>query len=122
MDKKVRLGIIGYGNMGSWHGENVNKRIEGLTVTCVYDIEPERRALAKENGLTEIAIADHGFGHLLYGMKRKDLPALRQEISDAEKETGIKIFLGVEANFTSLNGDIDITEKDLENIEILLHL
>jgi putative hydrolase len=53
-------------------------------------------------------------------MKRKDLPALRQEILDAEKETGIKIFLGVEANFTSLNGDIDITEKDLENIEILL--
>ena len=39
---------------------------------------------------------------------------------DAEKQSGIKIFLGVEANFSSLNGDIDITEKDLEHIEILL--
>lgn len=47
-----KAGIIGYGNMGSWHGENINKRIEGLKVTCVYDIEPERRALAKENGFT----------------------------------------------------------------------
>ena len=75
---------------------------------------------AKEKGLTEIAIADHGFGHLLYGMKRKDLQALKQEILDAEKQSGIKIFLGVEANFSSLNGDIDITEKDLEHIEILL--
>ena len=75
---------------------------------------------AKEKGLTEIAIADHGFGHLLYGMKRKDLPALKQEILDAEKQSGIKIFFGVEANFTSLTGDIDITEKDLEYIEVLL--
>lgn len=45
-----KAGIIGYGNMGSWHGKNVNERIEGLTVTCVYDIDAERRALAKENG------------------------------------------------------------------------
>ena len=75
---------------------------------------------AKKLGLVEIAIADHGFGHLLYGMKRKDIPALKQEILNAEKETGLKIFLGVEANFTSLQGDIDVTETDLEDIEILL--
>ena len=75
---------------------------------------------AKNAGLKEIAIADHGFGHLLYGMKRKDLPALKAETLKAEKETGIKIYLGVEANFTSLQGDIDVTEKDLESIQILL--
>lgn len=75
---------------------------------------------AKEKGLTEIAITDHGFGHLLYAMNRKDLPDLKQDILDAEKQSGIKIFLGVEANFTSLEGDIDITEKDLQGIEILL--
>ncbi|MBR5226442.1 MAG: PHP domain-containing protein [Clostridia bacterium] len=80
----------------------------------------ENALSAKEKGLTEIAIADHGFGHLLYGMKRKDLPTLKQQILKAQEETGIKIYLGVEANFTSLEGDIDITEKDLENIEVLL--
>ena len=44
-------GIIGYGNMGSWHAENVNKRIEGLEVIGVYDIDSERCDLARENGL-----------------------------------------------------------------------
>ena len=46
-----KAGIIGYGNMGSWHAENINKRIEDLDVVAIYDIEPERCELAKENGL-----------------------------------------------------------------------
>lgn len=48
---KHKMGIIGYGNMGSWHAENVNSRIDELEVTCVYDIEPERAKKAEENGL-----------------------------------------------------------------------
>ncbi len=45
-----KLGIIGYGNMGSWHAENVRDRVKGITVAGVYDINPERMALAVENG------------------------------------------------------------------------
>ena len=48
---KHKMGIIGYGNMGSWHAENVNSRIDELAVTCVYDIDPERAKKAEENGL-----------------------------------------------------------------------
>ena len=51
---KHKAGIIGYGNMGSWHAENVNSRIEDLEVVCVYDIDPERQKLAEENGLKVI--------------------------------------------------------------------
>lgn len=47
-----KLGVIGYGNMGSWHCENVKNRIKNLDVALVYDIEKERRELAKENGFT----------------------------------------------------------------------
>lgn len=47
-----KIGIIGYGSMGSWHAENVTNRIENLDVTGVYDIDPERMNLAKENGFT----------------------------------------------------------------------
>ena len=47
-----RLGVIGYGNMGSWHCENVTNRIEGLDVCAVYDIDEGRRALAREKGFT----------------------------------------------------------------------
>ena len=32
---KHKAGIIGYGNMGSWHAENINSRIENLEVVAV---------------------------------------------------------------------------------------
>lgn len=45
-----KLGVIGYGNMGSWHCENVTERIENLDVGAVYDIDEAKRASAKEKG------------------------------------------------------------------------
>ena len=45
-----KLGVIGYGNMGSWHCENVTNRINGLKIAAVYDIDEKRRKIATENG------------------------------------------------------------------------
>lgn len=45
-----KLGVIGYGNMGSWHCENVRDRIENLDVGMVYDIDEEKRIRARDNG------------------------------------------------------------------------
>ena len=45
-----KLGIIGYGTMGSWHAENVRDRIVGLDVAAVYDIDVERRKKAQDDG------------------------------------------------------------------------
>lgn len=75
---------------------------------------------AKEQGLKEIAITDHGFGHVFFGVKRKKINEIRQKITEAEKETGVKIFFGVEANLTSCGGDVDITKDELKKIDILL--
>ncbi|MBR5507758.1 MAG: Gfo/Idh/MocA family oxidoreductase [Clostridia bacterium] len=47
----MKAGLIGYGNMGSWHVEEINKRIDGLEVVGIYDIEPERRKLAEDAGI-----------------------------------------------------------------------
>ena len=47
---KHKLGVIGYGTMGSWHAENVRDRIQDLDVIAVYDIDPQRLEKAKENG------------------------------------------------------------------------
>ena len=48
--QKIRLGIIGMGNMGSGHLQNV---LDGLcpsvTVTAVSDINPEKLEQVKEN-------------------------------------------------------------------------
>lgn len=55
---KHKAGLIGYGNMGSWHVENINARIEDLDVIAIYDIEPERCALAEKNNLIVCASAE----------------------------------------------------------------
>lgn len=38
---KHRLVIIGFGGMGTWHYENITKRIEEIEVVGCYDIRPE---------------------------------------------------------------------------------
>ena len=53
----------------------------------------ENATAAKAAGLKEIGITDHGFNHILFGLKRKKLSALRAEISEAEKLTGVKVLM-----------------------------
>lgn len=49
MSAKVRVGIIGVGNMGTSHINNyVAGRMPEIEITCVADINPERFPVAKE--------------------------------------------------------------------------
>ena len=76
---------------------------------------------AIEKGLKEIAICDHGPGHFSYGVKRKNIFKMRNEIDELNKEyKDIKILLGLEANIMSYDGDIDVDKEILEAIDILL--
>lgn len=43
----VGVAIIGYGTMGVWHSKRL-KKIEGIVLRGVYDIKPERKAVADE--------------------------------------------------------------------------
>ena len=76
--------------------------------------------VAKEKGLKQIAITDHGFSHIMYGLKPNKMDKLKQEIQLAKQQTGVDILLGIEANFISLDGDIDLTEEQLKMFEIIL--
>lgn len=80
----------------------------------------ENASVAARKGLAQIAITDHGFSHKLYGVKRRDIPAIKEEILNAKEVTGIDILLGVEANLISRNGDIDIRDEDYEFLDVLL--
>ena len=80
----------------------------------------ENALAAQKMGLKEIGIADHGFGHILYGMDKSALPKLRAEIENATAQTGVRVLLGVEANFVSLSGDIDIAPADIEKFDFIL--
>ena len=55
---KHKIGIIGYGTMGSWHAENISQRIENLDVGCVYDINPEKAEKAKAAGFNTVDSAE----------------------------------------------------------------
>ena len=80
----------------------------------------ENASVALDKGLKQIAITDHGFNHIFYGVRRKDIPSVKEDILNAKEVTGIDILLGVEANLISCDGNIDIEEKDFEFLDILL--
>ena len=75
--------------------------------------------MAKEKGLKEIAISDHGFSHKLYGVNRDLLPKIREEIEEAKNLTGVNIYLGIEENLLSLDGKIGILPEDLKYLDII---
>ena len=78
-------------------------------------------ALAK--GLKEIAITEHGPGHYLYGVRKKNIVIMRDEIDRLNEEfipKGLKILLGVESNIIGIDGSLDIDESILKYTDILL--
>lgn len=58
--EKLRLGIIGVGNMGTGHISNIelHKRCPEITVTAVADINPDRLTWVKENIGDHVALFD----------------------------------------------------------------
>ncbi|MBE7066213.1 MAG: Gfo/Idh/MocA family oxidoreductase [Ruminococcaceae bacterium] len=48
---KHKIAIIGYGGMGSYHVRRIMDEIDSLTVVGVFDLQEERMALARANGL-----------------------------------------------------------------------
>ena len=70
--EKLRLGIIGMGNMGSGHLQNIlDGHCPNITVTAFADINPEKRKRAKEK-LSSAACFDNACAMLDSGR-----PALR---------------------------------------------
>ncbi len=80
----------------------------------------ENASAAQNKGLKQIAITEHGFNHYAYGIRRKDVPSVKEDILNAREVTGVDILLGVEANLISDGGEIDVEEQDFEFLDILL--
>jgi len=75
--------------------------------------------MAKEKELYEIAITDHGPAAYV-GRKLNDFPHRKAICERAEKERGVKIFCGIEANVIGTKGQIDIPADFRKNLDILL--
>ena len=80
----------------------------------------ENAQRAKELGIGEIAITDHGFSHVVYGLRRREVADYRAECENAEKEYGVKVLVGIEANVRGRSGKVDLQPRDYDNFDILL--
>jgi putative hydrolase len=86
-------------------------------------IESNAKAGIKK-GLKEIAITDHGYKHIMFGMKLNQYKELRKVIDDFNnssllKENGFKILLGAECNIINKEGDIDIKDEIIDYLDII---
>ena len=80
----------------------------------------ENAEQAKKVGLREIAITEHGFSHIWFGIRRKQMPQFICEIREAERVTGVRTLVGIESNIRGKSGLCDLTEKDYENFDVYL--
>ena len=69
---------------------------------------------AKSIGLKQIGIADHGFSHVAFGIRRRQVASYRKECETAGKQFGVDVLVGIEANIRGIDGKADLTEKDFE--------
>lgn len=72
---------------------------------------------AKESGLCEIAITDHGFASTIFHMTRRKLKKQQAKISSPN--SGVKVLCGIEANITNPSGDIDIPTDVIGSLDVL---
>lgn len=84
------------------------------------DIEDNVLA-ARALGLKIVGITDHGYGHMGYGIRRRDLPLMRERVNLLrDRYPDMEILLGVEANVLDAEGRLDVAEEDLKHLDLLL--
>ena len=80
----------------------------------------ENALVAKDRGLVELGISDHGFAHSIFGINKRKLGEIEQLCKQATTETGVKVLRGVEANIVSTSGKTDLPQKYYDNFDIYL--
>ena len=76
--------------------------------------------VAKEKGLKQMGITDHGFSHPAFGLRNRKLPSLRELVVQATYETGVEVLCGIESNVISESGKTDLKEKNYDYFDLFL--
>lgn len=74
---------------------------------------------AEEKGLKQLAITDHGLRHMIFGIRRRQLPKLRRDCEEATEATGVLVLAGIENNMNSFSGTFDLKPFDLDKLDII---
>ncbi|WP_425538123.1 PHP domain-containing protein [Microaceticoccus formicicus] len=73
---------------------------------------------ARNKGLKQILITDHGPGHIAFGVRRDKFKEIREEIDRLNEEfDDINILMGCESNVTSFNGEIDLRDEEIAMLD-----
>lgn len=80
----------------------------------------ENVAAAKQAGLKAVALTEHGFSHVWFGIRRREVPQYLAEAEAAEKEEGIPALIGIESNIRGVSGLCDLKESDYQNFDVYL--
>jgi len=80
----------------------------------------ENAIRAKELGLKELGITDHGFSHPAFGINHRKLPNLIKDVEEAKKITGVNVLTGIESNILGQEGFLDLKEKDYQYFDLFL--
>ncbi|MCL2848090.1 MAG: PHP domain-containing protein [Firmicutes bacterium] len=76
---------------------------------------------AIELGFKEIAITDHGFKHMVYHVRRMDWPYMERDVANLRKKyPNINILLGIETNFNSHRGFIDLLPSEISALDVVV--
>ena len=80
----------------------------------------ENAVAAAAQDLRAIGITDHGFSHPAYGVNPEKLPEMKALCREASERTGVTVLLGVEANFISTDGKVDLPERYYDALDLYL--
>lgn len=75
---------------------------------------------AKNIGLEEIAITDHGPKHMLFGISPCKLDEAVEKAHKASKKYGLPVYYGIETNIIGQDGTIDLTDEQIAKLDILI--
>lgn len=78
-------------------------------------------AAAVAKGLKEIAITDHSFSHMFYNVHRADFSQFIIDIENARvRFPTIKILSGLETNLLSYDGQVDMSKRVREKLDVAI--
>ena len=80
----------------------------------------ENAAKAKEMGLKQVAITDHGFSHVAFGLRRYRMEDYITDCKAASEKHGIDVLVGIESNILGIGGGADLREEDYDKFDVYL--
>lgn len=94
---------------GDYHIHTIYSGNNGHATNTPEDI----LAAAKQKGLKQVGICDHGLNHMLYPTTVRRLKKLKNKIDLLNTEqSDVKLLMGIEANIFSSDGEIDLLNVD----------